>query len=283
MNRYISNNPQIQKGNRHTIGVKSVRENPLPNPRTMELISVVIPCFGQAHYLQESVTSIAAQTHGNWEIIIVNDGSLDNTTAVVQSLMKMHPDRITLIEKSNGGLSSARNAGIRLARSEYVFLLDADDRIQPTMLEKTSSILDANPSVGFAYTEIQHFGARNDIYRLPDFDSATLISIDNIVCGHCLIRKSMWASVGGHNEAMREGYEDWDFWISCVEAGWQGFCVHEPLLCYRKTADGMLNSANKKRERLIATIVMNHPNLYDSSTSSWAREVILKSATHDAA
>jgi glycosyltransferase involved in cell wall biosynthesis len=241
-------------------------------------VSVIIPCYKQAHYLPESVQSVLDQTFTDWELIIVNDGSPDETSVVAEQLRQKRPDRIRLLEKANGGLSSARNAGIRVAQGKYIFLLDADDRIQPTMLEKTKTVLDTRPKVGFAYTHIQHFGDLTNVYSLPDFDRGTLIAKDNIVCAMSLVRKAAWQQVGGYNEAMREGYEDWDFWIGCVEHGWEGFRIPEPLACYRKSATSMLSGANQKRERLIATIVCNHPRLYDAKTRTWADEVLRKSA-----
>ena len=245
-------------------------------------VSVIIPCYKQAHYLPESVQSVLDQTFTDWELIIVNDGSPDDTSVVAEQLRQRRPARIRLLEKANGGLSSARNAGIRAAQGEYIFLLDADDRIQPTMLEKTKAVLDTRPKVGFAYTHIQHFGDLTTVFPLPDFDRATLISRDNIVCAMSLVRKAAWLQVGGYNEAMREGYEDWDFWIGCVEQGWEGFRIPEPLACYRKSSTSMLSDANQKRERLIATIVSNHPGLYNAQTRAWADDVLRKAAAQAA-
>lgn len=275
--RIILNHPRAYDEKSVSRAEKLLHDHPLPAPRSKKLrISVIIPCYNQAHYLPESVKSVAEQTDTDWEIIIVNDGSPDDTNAVAADLMRQYPGRITLLEKTNGGLPSARNAGIRAAQGEYIFLLDADDRIQPTMLEKTKAVLAKNPRVGFAYTEIQHFGAMTSIFALPDFDRATLIAKDNIVCGNCLVRKSAWQQAGGYNELMREGYEDWDFWIGCVEKGWDGYCIHEPLFCYRKSSQSMLGQANQKRERLIATIICNHPKLYDDKTVALAEKTLNK-------
>ncbi|HXP59517.1 MAG TPA: glycosyltransferase, partial [Dongiaceae bacterium] len=232
-----------------------------------------------AHYVPEAVESVVAQTLADWELIIVNDGSPDNTSEAARELIARHPGRsIRLIEKPNGGLSSARNAGIRAARGRYILPLDADDKIRPMLLEKLAAILDAKPEVGFAYTHIQHFGALDTEYPLPDFDPATLIGKDNIACVCALFRKSAWEQTGGYNEAMREGYEDWDFWIGCVEHGWAGYCLHEPLFLYRKSGQSMLAQANRKREGLVARIVLNHPKLYDDKTRKWAGELLQSSA-----
>jgi glycosyltransferase involved in cell wall biosynthesis len=283
LSRIVLNHPHSYDEPSRNLAGEFLLANPLPLVRTRAArISVVIPCYKQAQFLTESVASVVAQTCQNWDIIIVNDGSPDDTSAVAARLMQKHPGRISLLEKANGGLSSARNAGIRAAQGEYIFLLDADDYIQPTMLEKTMAVLDTQPRVGFAYTHIQHFGALTNVFPLPDFDRATLIFKDNIVCGNCLVRKAAWLQAGGYNEAMREGYEDWDFWIGCVERGWEGFRIAEPLFCYRKSAKSMLSDANQKRERLIATIVSNHPGLYNAQTRAWADDVLRKAAAQAA-
>jgi len=239
------------------------------------LVSVVIPCYKQAHFLPDAVESVVAQTFSDWEILIVNDGSPDDTSEAAKKLIAKFPGkRIRLVEKTNGGLSSARNAGISAGQGKYILPLDADDKIKPALLARLVPILDSNPKVGFAYTHIQHFGAMDNEFALPDFDRVTLVTKDNIACVCSLLRKSVWEQVGGYSEAMREGYEDWDFWIGCVEHGWDGFCLHEPLFLYRKNGASMLSAANQKRERLIAQIVSNHPKLYDEATRRQADELL---------
>lgn len=247
--------------------------------RDAPAVSVVIPCYGQARFLPEAVESVVAQTFQDWELVIVNDGSPDDTSAVARALIARHPGRrIRLVEQPNGGLPGARNAGIRASRGRYVLPLDADDEIRPPLLEKLVAILDASPRVGFAYTDIQHFGDVDTAFPLPDFDAATMIAKDNIGCVCSLFRRSAWEQVGGYDESMREGYEDWDFWVGCIEHGWEGYCLHEPLFLYRKRGSSMLTQANAKRERLVATIVRNHPKLYDERSQRWASGVLERHA-----
>ncbi len=273
--RLVLNHPQSYDEPSRNRAAELLAQYPLPERDARAPgISVVIPCWDQAKYLPEAVESVRQQTFSDWEIVIVNDGSPDDTTEVATRLAAEGAGRVTLLEKPNGGLSSARNAGIRAAAGAYAFVLDADDRIRPTMLERTKAALDAREQVGFAYSHIQHFGDLDTVYPLPDFDRATLISRDNNVCGNALIRKSMWRQVGGYDETMREGYEDWNFWLSCVEKGWEGQCIHEPLFCYRKHGQTMLADANAKRERLLARLIQNHPKLYDAPTRAWAVEVL---------
>jgi glycosyltransferase involved in cell wall biosynthesis len=238
-------------------------------------VTVVIPCYKQAHYLPEAVQSVVAQTRTDWEVVIVNDGSPDDTSAIARRLMADLPGRaIRLVEQDNRGLPAARNAGFQAARGRYVLPLDADDKIKPTMLERLVSVLDSYPKVGFAYTEIEHFGSRSDVFPLPDFDRNVLLGQDNIACVCSLVRRSAWEQTGGYNETMREGYEDWDFWVTLAGAGWDGHCVHQPLFLYRKAGESMLTESNKIRPRLIARIILNHPKIYTAASLEEARRLL---------
>src|SRR5207249_2147019 len=112
-------------------------------------VSVVIPCYKLARYLPEAVASVVAQTFRDWELIIVNDGSPDETSEVARRLIAEHGGaRIQLIEQANAGLSAARNAGIRAGRGKYVLPLDADDKLDSTMLERAVALVEQRPEVG---------------------------------------------------------------------------------------------------------------------------------------
>ncbi len=241
----------------------------------VSFVSIIIPCYNQAQYLPDAVASVVAQTYQNWECIIVNDGSPDNTTDVAGELISKYPDKkIRLMVKTNGGLADARNAGIKVSQGKYWIPLDSDDMMAPTLLEKTVQILDNNPTVGFAYADIQHFGGANNLFPLPDFDAHTVIHIDNICCVCSLVRRAVWEEVGGYNVNMKEGYEDWDFWVGCIEKGWKGYRIPEALFMYRKTGSSMLGSANEKRKELIARMVLNHPSLYSQDRQSQAKAIL---------
>ena len=227
------------------------------------LVSVVIPCFNQARYLPEAVASIAEQTYPNLEVIIVDDGSPDDTAAVARKLTARHPNLpIRLVEQENAGLPAARNAGVAASTGTYWLPLDADDVIAPSFVETCVKALERIPEAGFAYTDIQHFGGLDSVFRLPAFDADVMVHKNNIGCVCSLVRRQVWEDVGGYDPCMREGYEDWDFWVGCIEKGWGGVRIARPLFHYRKRGDSMLADARKKHEALFARIVLNHPSLY---------------------
>lgn len=122
------------------------------------VVSVVIPCHDYARYLPEAVSSVLAQTFRDWELVIVDDGSTDNTVEVTQALIGRHPDRrIRLVQQSNAGVSAARNTGIEASTGRYILPLDADDVIAATMLEKTVGVLDSDPGIAIASTDVFTF------------------------------------------------------------------------------------------------------------------------------
>jgi glycosyltransferase involved in cell wall biosynthesis len=226
------------------------------------LVSVVIPCFRQVEYLPEAVASVVAQTFNDWELIIVNDGSPDHTSAAANDLITMYPKKkIRLLEKKNGGLAHARNTGIATAAGAYILPLDADDALSPAFLEKTVALFEGNSDVAIAYTDISHFGAKEQTFQAAEFDFQKLC-VNNQLNYCSLYRREAWEQAGGYNANMIWGFEDWDFWIACGEIGLKAQRIPEPLLRYRVKASSMLTTAMAHERELRARIALNHPALY---------------------
>ncbi len=241
--------------------------------RTGTLVSVVIPCFKQAEFLEETVHSVIAQTYPHWEILIVNDGSPDNTSAVAQNLILQNPTRaIRLIEKNNGGLSDARNAGISHARGEYILPLDADDKIHPAFLAKTVALLEKDPGTAIAYTDWLYFGAHNTLRHAIDYNFERLCTKENLFTCTSLYRKTAWTATGGYNTNMTKGLEDWDFWINCGKRGFTGKRIPEPLFFYRAKPGSMIHTVQPHVRTMFARIVLNHSDIYNAALVENARK-----------
>lgn len=210
-----------------------------------EKVSIVIPCYGQAHYLEDAIESALTQTV-LCEVIVVNDGSLDNTSEIA----KKYPVR--LVEKTNGGLSSARNAGIAVAKGEYILTLDADDIITQDFIEKTLGLDDI---VG---TQQQEFGdshilwINNNLH--PTFED---FKKNNQINCCSLFKKEIWEKVGGFDENMKLGYEDWYFWLKATKAGYTVTIVPEPLFFYRKHGQSMVSNAVKHHDEIYKYMMEN--------------------------
>jgi glycosyltransferase involved in cell wall biosynthesis len=226
-------------------------------------VSVVIPCYGQADYLPEAVASVLGQTFTDWELVIVDDGSPDDTAAVASGLIEANPGRrIVLVRQANGGLSSARNAGVSASSGSYVLPLDADDKLDPRMLDETIKVIRSDPSIGYVYTDAIHFDQDTArVVEAEDYDSRSLVEHNQP--NYCsLYPRSLWEDVGGYRQIMRIGYEDWDFWLSCLERGHLGRRLPMPLFWYRVRPGTMFSVALAHDRELRAVLKENHPSLF---------------------
>jgi len=242
-------------------------------------VSIIIPCYNQAHYLPEAVGSVVNQTLTHWECIIVNDGSGDNTPRIANSLIMQYSEKqIRLINQENKGLAEARNTGIKASKGKYILPLDADDLIHPEMLQKTVSLLKTHPEIAIAYTDVKHFGSANRIVCAGEYDFKRLCFQNHL--NYCsLYRREAWESAGGYNPNMVWGYEDWDFWISCGEKGYYGKRSSEPLFMYRVKETSMYTKALEHHSELMARIILNHPSLYDQKHALEAKLILDQCST----
>lgn len=196
----------------------------------MSRVSVVIPCYNAGGHLAEAVESALAQTHTDLEVVIVDDGSTDAATLALLDAAAWPRTRI--VRQANQGPAAARNRAIREATGEFILPLDADDRIDPTYVEKALAVLEARPEIGIVYCRAVKFGSESGPWELPAFTLSELV-IDNVIFVSALFRKRDWERVGGFSEHLRHGVEDYDFWVKMVHAGCGVFQLDEPLFHYR--------------------------------------------------
>lgn len=241
-------------------------------------VAVIIPCYRQAQFLPEAVQSVVAQTERRWELLIVDDGSPDDTSLVAEQLIAAHPQHtIRLLRQQNAGLGMARNAGIAATTARYILPLDADDAIEPGMLARAAAALDADPQAGFAYSDAQFFGVDTRRYRSGPFD-CTRLTLNNTIMAHSLIRRDAFLAVGGYcGRDTLDGFEDWDLWLGMAERGWHGQYLAEPLVRYRRRNASMLATARHNDLALRATIILRHQRLYHADFARWARRYLARS------
>ncbi len=186
-------------------------------------VSVVVPAFNVAPYVDDCLASVRAQTLHDWECIVVDDGSTDGTAQRV----RQHADpRIRLIGQPNSGVSAARNAGLAQARGSYVHFLDGDDRLHPQALQRLSAELDANPRALAAYGSVWAIFEDGSSYPQKPLHRRSFVSGDLLEAlmrweifvsvGCCQVRAQTAREVGGFREDLRLS-EDWEFF--CRVAG----------------------------------------------------------------
>ncbi|MFV0419940.1 MAG: glycosyltransferase family 2 protein [Dysgonomonas sp.] len=181
----------------------------------MSYISIIVPCYNQAVYLPETLQSVLDQSYTDWECIIVDDGSPDNTEEVAAEWMGKD-DRFKYLKAENGGVAKARNNGIELARGEWILPLDSDDIIAKDYLKKAVEVMNNRLDVGIIYCKVNFFGAKDGYWDLPPFEMKKFLIRNQIFnCG--FFKKEDWKKVGGYDESMLSGREDWEFWINLLK------------------------------------------------------------------
>src|SRR6266852_5525931 len=207
-------------------------------------VSIVIPCYNHGAMLREALASVEQARNANVvEVIIVDDGSSDaETTRILNEAAKAGH---CVVPQPNRGVSAARNAGIRLAKGEFILPLDSDNRLREVYLNEGVSLLKNNPSIGVIYTDAEYFGERDGRWHVPNFNLLSLIRT-NFIDACALYRKRLWQEVGGYDEqTFLMGLEDWDFWLRVASRS--GSFVHLPEIGfdYRVRRDSLVAKARQ--------------------------------------
>lgn len=226
-------------------------------------VSIVVPCYNQAKYLPEALDSVLAQLYTNWECIIVNDGSLDDTEIIVQRYLKKD-NRFKYISKINEGLAIARNIGISHSDGEFILPLDADDLIASQYLEKAVEWFTLKPETKIVYCKADLFGVVNEPWELDEFNYDRFIW-DNCIFCTAMFKRNDYNKTRGYNPNMVYGLEDWDFWLSLLDRSDIVHRIDEVLFHYRKKENSMSTELSKSHfDEMLVQVYNNHPNIYDS-------------------
>lgn len=233
-------------------------------------VSVVIPCFNHGEFLPEAVASVTQIGRDDVQLIVVDDGSTDERTS--RELHKVMAQGIKVIRQDNRGLAAARNAGIRASQGEYIFPLDADDRLRAGWIGHGTTILDSDPQVGVIYGDAECFGTRVGRWHVGPFDMARLLHW-NYIHASALYRRFVWEQNGGYDGTMPvQGLEDWDFWLGALERGWQFAYLREVFFDYRQAEGSMITHTKGFESQVESFIATKHGSLYRRAWQQLERE-----------
>jgi len=227
------------------------------------LVSIIVPCYNQAEYLSETLQSVLDQKYQNWECIIVNDGSPDNTEEVALEWVNKD-SRFRYLNKLNGGLADARNVGISEALGEFILPLDSDDKISPRYLHAAIETFEKDSSIKLLYPKVMLFGAKDGEFNMPPY-SYDLLLWQNMIVASAMYRKSDYLTTTGYNTNMKGGWEDWDFWLSLLNRDDKVIQLPDFHFFYRIKKESMVANLNRdweKRQKLYWQIFQNHEDLY---------------------
>lgn len=220
--------------------------------------SVVIPCWNQAQYLPSAIESVLAQTYKPHEIIVVNDGSPDETRYVATQ----YP--VKYIEQTNRGLSSARNTGIMNMTGDWFYPLDADDMMTENCLKRVAETIAQHPEASIVAPSFKCFGKHEDLCilmpnpKLEDFKFVNGIPQNRLGC-FSAVRKDALLEVGGYSTKMVFGWEDMHLWINLLSHGRKAVTIPEPLILYRMKEHSMIDDANAHATELTHQLMKDFP------------------------
>lgn len=217
-------------------------------------VTIALPCYKQAEYLPEAIESALAQTYKDIEIIVVNDGSPDNTSEVAKRYRK-----VKLIEQVNKGLASARNTAIMNMRGQWFMPLDADDKLHPQCIEELIRVAKASKADIIA-PSMQTFGTSNETTILMASPALEDFRVGNRIGYFSMIKRSALQEVGGYSPRMVEGYEDLHLWINLLTRGKRIETVPQPLVFYRTKEQSMWTESKKHHVKLMDQIYKDFPS-----------------------
>lgn len=204
------------------------------DPTAPPCVTIITPFYNTGPVFHETARSVLQQSLQQWEWLIINDGSDDPTARAVLDVYRHCDPRIRVIDIAvNSGPGAARNRGFQEAHAPYLAQLDSDDLLEPTAIEKWLWFLESYPEFAFVKGYSVGFGAQQYLWTKGFHDGSALLE-ENIVDITSLIRTPVYAAVGGYDERIREGLEDWDFWLRCAALGYWGGTVPEYLDWYRR-------------------------------------------------
>lgn len=228
------------------------------------LVSVLMPAYAQAEYVAEALDSLLVQTYADWEVAVVDDGSPDNVADIVAPYVAKD-SRVRFYHTENHGLSGTRNFAARNTSGKYIVALDADDVLAPQYLERCVAALEKDSCVKVAYTDWQFFGASRKTPRLRYKGYRSLLINNDIYCT-AMYRREDYDRVGGYDEKIPHGFEDWELWLRILDENAVVAFIPERLFRYRIKTVSMSTQLHgrERREETCAYIYDKHRDKYDA-------------------
>jgi len=209
------------------------------------IVSIIIPVWNGAAVLPEALRSLQAQTFGDFEALILDDGSSDDSVAIVREFSR-HDPRFIPVSRAHSGLPVTRNFGIRQARGEFIAFLDHDDVWLPEKLQRQMELFQTHPRANFSFTNFFYWDGVRDLYAfypshrpLPEGNAARQLVFACVFGMSSIVVKRQFLFQTGLFREEVDYCEDWDLWLRMAEAGLQAIGVREPLMRYRRWPGNM--------------------------------------------
>ncbi|MCG7853087.1 MAG: glycosyltransferase, partial [Methanosarcinaceae archaeon] len=233
-------------------------------------VSVVIPVYNGSEYIIETLHSITDQTASNFEIIVVDDRSTDDSAQRAIRFLEEKDIPSTVMVIPHRGTGVARNIGVFYSTGEFILPFDADDIMKPEMIEKFHDEIANNPELGVVYCDVEYFENKHGVRNMGDFNINNIM-FQNQAHAPSMFRKNAWINANGYCSSMKYGDEDWDLWLEMLEKRWRISHVERPLFRYRWREGSRTSSLVRKHwAEMKLQLILNHPSLYHENYRKWA-------------
>ena len=239
----------------------------------------MVPCHNYGRFLPEALASLDAQTRQPDETVIVDDGSTDNTSEIVAAWARLHPDARVISRSPARGIVATLNDAVLVSTGDLIVGLSADDRFSAAYIEQMEKGFD-DPSVGFVYGETRMFGAVHATIPAQTF-SARALAVENPYNGSSMFRRDAFDRAGGFESAFETiGYEDWEFWLRIVGAGYVGASADGCWLDYRRHPEGSRNTVSHRVALEVHLRIWrrNRPAVRAVDVGRWAARSVARNA-----
>jgi glycosyltransferase involved in cell wall biosynthesis len=221
-------------------------------------VDVLVPAHNYGRFLAACIESVFQQTVAVGSVTVIDDGSTDNTRDVLATLATRYP--LTVVDRENRGLVQTLREAIELTHGRFFVTVDADDRLAPTFVERCLDTLANDDSVGYCYTQMVLSGEQRGLAGVHEFDPRRLVCSGNFVGGRAaMIRRASYERTPGYRDL--PALEDWDLWLSFLDAGMAGEYIPEPLYEWHQHGPSRNSMSVRQERRLRRRIQLAHPRL----------------------
>jgi glycosyltransferase involved in cell wall biosynthesis len=223
-------------------------------------VSIITSCFNREKFIAETLACVQKIHYSNWECIVVDDGSTDNSAKIIQEFVQKD-DRFKYLYHSNSGISITKNVAIANSSGKYIFPLDSDDLISPEYIPEAVKIMEKNLNVKVVYADGVYFGTKNKKWRLAEYSFNELL-ISNCIHNSAMFRRIDFDKTNGYDPELLIN-EDWDLWINILKSGGEVVKIKKKYFFYRKHEDSSIVKYPQRDDEMLKLLYQKNKDVYD--------------------
>ncbi len=228
---------------------------------TQPKVSIITPVHNREEFIRETLECLLKMNYQNWECIVMDDESTDNTAQIVNEIAR-EDNRIKYYLQQKSPIPVTKNNAIYYSTGKYILPLDSDDLISADYVKEAVEILENKPNIKIVYSPGEFFGAKKGKWKLPDYSFSELL-LSNCIHNSAVFRKSDFEHAGGYKANMFAS-EEWDLWVNMLKDGGEVYRIEKTHFYYRKHADSTMTKFKDRRPEMRMLMYNNNRELYAS-------------------